>query len=61
MLSYQNAIDVIIRKTGKNDGSIMRWFCEHLGVIRIEDITEEQVPIADGLITKMQNKKTEGA
>lgn len=61
VLSYQNAIDVIIRKTGKSDGSIMRWFCEHLGVIRIEDITEEQVPIADGLITKMQNKKTEGA
>lgn len=59
--SYKNAIDVIIRKTGKADGSIMQWFCERLGVIRIDDITEEQISIADGLIAKMQSKRTEGA
>ena len=55
--AYKNAIQSVIQRTGKNDGSITRWFCENLGVAKIEDITMEQISLADGLITKMENKQ----
>ena len=55
--AYKNAIQSVIKRTGKNDGSITRWFCENLGVAKIEDITMEQISLADGLIKKMENKQ----
>ena len=55
--AYKDAIQSVIDRTGKNDGSIMRWFCEKLGVAKIEDITMEQISLADGLLNKMENNK----
>ncbi len=55
--AYENAIQSVIQRTGKNDGSITRWFCENLGVVQIEDITMEQISRADELIKKMESKK----
>ena len=55
--AYKNVIQSVIQRTGKNDGSITRWFCENLGVVQIEDITMEQISRADELIKKMENKK----
>ena len=54
--AYKNAIQSVIKRTGKNDGSIMRWFCEKIGVAKIEDITMEQISLADGLLKKLENK-----
>lgn len=55
--AYKDAIQFVIDRTGKNDGSITRWFCEKLGVARIEDITMEQISLADGLLKKLENKQ----
>ena len=55
--AYKDGIQSVIDRTGKNDGSITRWFCENLGVVQIEDITMEQISRADELIKKMENKK----
>ena len=54
--AYKDAIQLVIDRTGKNDGSITRWFCEKLGVAKIEDITMEQISLADGLLKKLENK-----
>ena len=54
--AYKNGIQSVIQREGKNDGSIMRWFCEKLGVAKIEDITMEQISLADGLLKKLENK-----
>ena len=54
--AYEDGIKSVIDRTGKNDGSITRWFCEKLGVVKIEDITMEQISIADGLLKKLENK-----
>ncbi|NQL22073.1 ERF family protein [Streptococcus suis] len=55
--AYKDAIQFVIERTGKNDGSITRWFCEKLGVVNIEDITMEQISLADGLLKKLENKQ----
>lgn len=55
--AYEDGIKSVIDRTGKNDGSIMRWFCQNLGVAKIEDITMEQISLADELLKKMENKK----
>ena len=55
--AYRDAIQSVIDRTGKNDGSITRWFCENLGVVKIEDITMEKISLADELLKKMENKK----
>ncbi|HFU3983445.1 TPA: Erf family protein, partial [Streptococcus suis] len=55
--AYEDAIQNIISRTGKNDGSITRWFCEKLGIAKISDMTMEQIAVADGLIKKMENKQ----
>ena len=55
--AYEDGIKSVIDRTGKNDGSITRWFCENLGVAKIEDITMEQISLADGLLKKLENKK----
>lgn len=55
--AYKNAIQSVIQRTGKNDGSITRWFCQNLGVAKIEDITMEQISLADGLLKKLENKQ----
>ena len=55
--AYKNGIQSVIDRTGKNDGSITRWFCENLGVAKIEDITMERISLADGLLNKLENKK----
>ena len=55
--AYKNAIESVIQRTGKNDGSITRWFCGHLGVAKIEDITMGQISQADELLKKLENKK----
>lgn len=55
--AYKNAIESVIQRTGKNDGSITRWFCGHLGVAEIEDITMGQISQADELLKKLENKK----
>lgn len=54
--AYKDGIQSVIDRTGKNDGSITRWFCEKLGVAKIEDITMEQISLADGLLKKLENK-----
>ncbi|WP_249629732.1 ERF family protein [Streptococcus uberis] len=54
---YKSAIQNVIEKTGKNDGSIMRWFLEHLQVAKIEDITTDKVDTANTLIEKLQGGK----
>ncbi|MEW6856421.1 recombinase [Streptococcus iniae] len=54
---YKSAIKNVIEKTGKNDGSIMRWFLEHLQVAKIEDITTDKVDTANTLIEKLQGGK----
>ena len=54
---YKNGVQSVIDMTGKNDGSIMRWFCEKLGVAKIEDITMEQISLADGLLKKLENNQ----
>ena len=55
--AYKDGIQSVIDRTGKTDGSITRWFCENLGVVKIEDITMEQISLADGLLKKLENKK----
>lgn len=55
--AYEDGIKSVIDRTGRNDGSITRWFCENLGVAKIEDITMEQISLADGLLKKLGNKK----
>ena len=58
--AYKDGVQSVIDRTGKNDGSITMWFCEKLGVAKIEDITMEQIPLADGLLKKLEkleNKK----
>ena len=55
--AYKDVIQSVINRTGKNDGSITRWFCEKLGVAKIEDITMEQIAIADELIKRMENNQ----
>ena len=54
--AYKDGIQFVIDMTGKNDGSIPRWFCEKLGVVKIEDITMEQISLADGLLKKLEKK-----
>ncbi|WP_249629117.1 ERF family protein [Streptococcus uberis] len=54
---YKSAIQNVIEKTGKNDGSIMRWFLELLQVAKIEDITTDKVDMANKLIEKLQGGK----
>lgn len=53
--AYKDGVQSVIDRTGKNDGSITRWFCEKLGVAKIEDITMEQISLADGLLKKLEN------
>ena len=55
--AYKDGIQSVIDRTGKTDGSITRWFCENLGVAKIEDITMEKISLADGLLKKMENKQ----
>lgn len=57
VIGYKSAIQNVIEKTGKNDGSIMRWFLEHLKVAKIEDITTDKVDTANTLIEKLQGGK----
>ena len=54
--AYKGGIQSVIDRTGKTDGSITRWFCKNLGVAKIEDITMEQISLADGLLKKLENK-----
>ncbi len=54
---YKESIQHIFDRTGKTDGSITRWFCEQLGIAKIEDMTVEQTAIADQLIQKMESKR----
>ena len=55
--AYKDGIQSVIDRTGKTDGSITRWFCEKLGVVKIEDITMEQISLADGLLKKLENNQ----
>lgn len=55
--AYEDAIQNLINRTGKNDGSITKWFCEKLGIARIEDMKMEQIAVADELIKKMEGKQ----
>lgn len=54
---YEDIIHSVIDRTGKNDGSITRWFCEKLGVAKIEDITMDQVSMADTLLKRLENNQ----
>lgn len=53
---YEAAINSIIEKTGKNDGSITMWFMKELDVTKYGDITTDQQTKADKLIETMQKK-----
>lgn len=55
--AYKDGIQFVIDRTGKNDGSITRWFCENLRVAKIEDITMDKISLADELLKKLENKK----
>ena len=54
--AYKDGIQSVIDRTGKTDGSITRWFCENMGVVKIEDITMDKISLADGLLKKLENK-----
>lgn len=54
---YEDIIHSVIDRTDKNDGSITRWFCEKLGVAKIEDITMDQVSMADTLLKRLENNQ----
>ena len=55
--AYKDGIQSVIDRTGKTDGSITRWFCEKLGVVKIEDITMEQISLADELLNKLESNQ----
>lgn len=55
---YKTAIQKLIEQTGKNDGSITKWFLGHLQVTKVEDIPINKMQLADELIRKLKDKKT---
>lgn len=51
--AYKDGIQQVIKLTGKNDGSIMKWFLTALNVTMIENITLNQTARADELLEQL--------
>ncbi|MBA2796582.1 ERF family protein [Streptococcus porcinus] len=51
--AYKDGIQQVITLTGKNDGSIMKWFLNNLNVTMIENITLDQTAKADKLLEQL--------
>lgn len=51
--AYKDGIQQVIKLTGKNDGSIMKWFLTALNVTMIENITLSQIARADELLEQL--------
>lgn len=51
--AYKDGIQQVITLTGKNDGSIMKWFLKNLNVTMIENITLDQTAKADELLEQL--------
>lgn len=51
--AYKDGIQQVIKITGKNDGSIMKWFLTALNVTMIENITLNQTARADELLEQL--------
>lgn len=51
--AYKDGIQQVIKLTGKNDGSIMKWFLTALNVTMIENITLSQTARADELLEQL--------
>lgn len=53
---YLKEIAKISTEKGKEDGSIVKWFLQHLGVADYKQIKESQVEQADMLLGKLKGK-----
>lgn len=51
---YQQEIIAIGEAKGKQDGSIARWFLQHLNVAEFSQIKQSQIPQAEELIKKLK-------
>lgn len=51
---YLKEIAKISTEKGKEDGSIVKWFLQHLGVVDYKQIKESQVEQADMLLNKLK-------
>ena len=51
---YLKEIAKISTEKGKEDGSIVKWFLQHLGVADYKQIKESQVEQADMLLNKLK-------
>ena len=51
---YQQEIISIGEAKGKQDGSIARWFLQHLNVAEFSQIKQSQIPQAEELIKKLK-------
>lgn len=50
---YHNVVAGIAQTKGKGDGSVSKWFLDHLGVINYHKITTDKVQLANELINKL--------
>lgn len=53
---YHDELMAIKEAKGAEDGAIMRWFLEKVGRAKIEDITMDQLELADALIKKLKGE-----
>ena len=51
---YLKEIDAISTEKGKEDGSIVKWFLNHLGVVDYKMIKQSQIEDADMLLAKLK-------
>ena len=51
---YLREVAKISTEKGKEDGSIVKWFLKHLGVVDYKQIKESQVEQADMLLNKLK-------
>ena len=51
---YLKEIAKISQEKGKEDGSIVKWFLQHLGIADYKQIKESQVEQADMLLNKLK-------
>lgn len=53
---YLKEIATISAEKGKDDGSIVKWFLNHLGVVEYKMIKQSQIEQADMLLDKLKGK-----
>lgn len=55
---YLKEIAKIATEKGKEDGSVAKWFLQHLGVANYKQIKQSQVEQADALIQKLKGNNS---